>query len=216
MEGKKNIYQKLQEARVELHNMQLKKSGCNKFANFYYYELGDFIPQVNKIFLEKGLIAVFNLLKETAILDIINIDNKDECVSFETPTAEVNIKGANAVQALGGCHTYLKRYLYMNALEIVEADMFDATIGREDRKETKQIKKEVAEGMITANQLRRVRGLPANLLQFGLEKLNVSKAEEMTEEQASQFLGFLEQKNLIKKENNIQLKVEEVDLNGEL
>ena len=47
----KNIYEKLQECRVELQKMNLKKTGENKFAGFKYYELADFLPTVNELFL---------------------------------------------------------------------------------------------------------------------------------------------------------------------
>lgn len=37
----------------------------------------------------------------------------------------LDLKGANAVQTLGGVETYLRRYLYMAMLDIVESDHFD-------------------------------------------------------------------------------------------
>jgi hypothetical protein len=42
---------------------------------------------------------------------------------------ELDIKGANAMQSLGGIETYQRRYLYMSALDITENDMFDASSG---------------------------------------------------------------------------------------
>ena len=48
-EQKLNLFQKLQKARVELQEMNLKKSGQNKFAGFSYYELSDFLPAINII-----------------------------------------------------------------------------------------------------------------------------------------------------------------------
>jgi hypothetical protein len=44
------IYDKLQQARIALQSMELKKSGHNKFAGYKYFELGDFLPAVNNIF----------------------------------------------------------------------------------------------------------------------------------------------------------------------
>ena len=52
---------------------------------------------------------------------------------FSSPVAEVVIKGSNAIQSLGGANTYMKRYLYLNALEIVESDSFDAVSGKEQK-----------------------------------------------------------------------------------
>ena len=37
-----NIYEKLQKCRVDLQQMNIKKSGKNKFSGYMYFELGDF------------------------------------------------------------------------------------------------------------------------------------------------------------------------------
>ena len=131
----KNIYEKLQQARVTLQNLNFKKSGHNKFANFNYYELSDFLPQINKIFGEIKLFSKFDLLAEKATLTIIDIEKEGSQIIFESDKTEAILKGTTAIQQLGATHTYLKRYLYLNALEIVENDFVDASIGK-DEKET--------------------------------------------------------------------------------
>lgn len=123
-----NILEKLQDCRVELQNMNLKKTGENKFAGFKYYELTDFLPAVNKMFKEKKLFSNFSIEGEVAYLQITDIEKPDDYIVFKSPIADANIKGCTPVQSLGGVHTYLKRYLYMNALEIVESDMFDGKV----------------------------------------------------------------------------------------
>ena len=131
----KNIYEKLQLARIELQELKLKKSGKNKFANFNYYELADFLPHINKIFGELKLFSKFDLLAEKATLTIIDIEKEGSQIIFESDKTEAILKGTTAIQQLGATHTYLKRYLYLNALEIVENDFVDASIGK-DEKET--------------------------------------------------------------------------------
>ena len=131
----KNIYEKLQQARIQLQDLNLKKSGKNKFANFNYYELADFLPHINKIFGELKLFSKFDLLLEKATLTIIDIENEKSQITFESDKTEAILKGTTAIQQLGATHTYLKRYLYLNALEIVENDFVDASIGK-DEKET--------------------------------------------------------------------------------
>lgn len=142
-----NIYEKLQLARVKLQESNLKKTGYNKFANFKYYELADFLPTVNKIFEELKLFSQFNItneifeeigegeIKEKAILKIINADDPEEVLEFETPIEEAGM--ANKIQGLGAKHTYLKRYLYMNALEIVENDIIDSLDNTQEVKKAK-------------------------------------------------------------------------------
>lgn len=134
-----NVYAKLQEARVKLQESNLKKSGENKFAGFKYFELGDFLPEINKIFNELKLFSFINFTKEEAKLTVINTEKTDETIEFVCPMKELNLKGANEIQNLGGVQTYLRRYLYMNCLEIVENDEFDATIGKNDKLSEKQI-----------------------------------------------------------------------------
>lgn len=136
-----NIYQKLAEARVRLQEKELKKSGKNKFAGFEYFELKDFLPSINSIFKELGLISIFNLDEKKAKLQIVNSEKLDEVLTFYTPTAEADIKGAQAIQKLGGVHTYLKRYLYINALEIAENDTVDALPNQETKATPKQAQK---------------------------------------------------------------------------
>ena len=138
------IYEKLQQARVRLQEMNLTKSGKNAFANSKYFELADFLPAVNKIFLELHLCSNFSIADNLATLQIIDFED-NSTITFTSPVETLDLKGCNKIQALGGIHTYLKRYLYVNALEIVENDMFDATISEEKSKTVTAVK-EVSKG----------------------------------------------------------------------
>lgn len=130
MENKINIYQKMQAIKEELLEMNLKKSGLNKFANFSYYELSDFLPQIIKLCNKYNLFTQINFDKENGTLTIVNAENTDETISYITPTEELELKGCNKIQALGGTQTYLRRYLYMNAFDITENDLFDNIAGK--------------------------------------------------------------------------------------
>lgn len=134
-----NVYQKLQAVRVELQKMNLKKSGVNKFSNYKYYELSDFLPVINALFLENGLFSNVSFSSEYATLKIINTEKPDEVIEFISPIAESNLKGAQPVQNLGSTQTYLRRYLYMNALEIVESDVVDSIQGKDKNVSNNQI-----------------------------------------------------------------------------
>jgi hypothetical protein len=57
-----------------LHETQLNKSGKNKFANFNYFELGDFIPQVTSIFEKVGLCGIVSFTPDTAYLTVHDTD----------------------------------------------------------------------------------------------------------------------------------------------
>lgn len=121
-----NIYEKLQTARVELQKRALKKSGFNGFSKFEYFQLQDFLPAINEIFDELKLCAVFVLDGAFATLTVVNSETPEEKIIFTSPVAESGIKGATPIQNLGGVHTYMRRYMWLMAMEIVEHDAIDA------------------------------------------------------------------------------------------
>lgn len=150
------VYSKLQLARVMLQETSLKKTGKNDYANFTYFQLKDFLPEVNKIFAKLGLFSRFMLcpevvatetmevknensvnvaskpiIKEMAILEIIDIVKGDNVI-YKMEVAPLTIGNntkQNLYQAAGGRSTYYKRYLYRDALEIEEDDVYDGTLG---------------------------------------------------------------------------------------
>ena len=125
-----NVYQKLNLAREQFHSSKLKKTGHNKFANYYYFELGDFIIPALQIFKEVGLTSVISFGPEIATMDIFNTDKPDEVIALSSPMSTAALKGCHEVQNLGAVQTYIRRYLWVAALEIVEHDALDATTGR--------------------------------------------------------------------------------------
>lgn len=120
-----SVYKKLQEARVMLHHTQLNKSGKNKFANFNYFELGDFIPQVTNIFNKVGLCGIVSFTSDTAYLTVHEVDG-DGFVTFTSPLVYASVEKTQPIQNLGSTHTYLRRYLWLMAMEITENDVVDS------------------------------------------------------------------------------------------
>lgn len=121
-----NVCYKLQKARVMLQEKGLKKSGVNSYSKFTYFQLEDFLPEVNRIFAELGLFSQFSIIDGVAKLRIYDTEGDMKYVTFESPVAEAGIKGASAIQQLGGVHTYMRRYLWLMAMEITEADTVDS------------------------------------------------------------------------------------------
>jgi hypothetical protein len=121
-----NVYQKLNAARAKFHSIELKKSGHNKFAGYKYFELGDFIIPALEIFKEFGLTGIISFGKETADLRIVNNEKPEEVIVIESPMSSAALKGCHEVQNLGAVQTYLRRYLWVAALEIVEHDALDS------------------------------------------------------------------------------------------
>jgi len=126
---KLNLFAKIQEARCQLQGLGLKKTGQNKFAGYSYFELGDILPAVNNINRELGLCTHVTFDNEFAKLTIFDVDS-DKSLEFTSPMAKATLKGAHDIQNLGATETYQRRYLYMSAYEIVEADAVDSSKGK--------------------------------------------------------------------------------------
>ena len=56
-------------------------------------------------------------------------EKPEEIIVFCSPMSEANLKGCHPVQNLGAVETYIRRYLWVAALEIVEHDAVDASEG---------------------------------------------------------------------------------------
>ena len=141
--AKMNVYRKLQLARVLLQNTRLNKSGKNKFAGYEYFELGDFIPAIQIIFEDVGLCGVITYTLDLATLTIHNTEGEGT-IEFTSPMSRAELKGCHEVQNLGAVQTYLRRYLWTTAMEIVEHDALDATTGSVEVK-PKQLQKPASE-----------------------------------------------------------------------
>ena len=133
------VYKKLQAARLQLANSGIKKTGHNTYGGWFYYELGDFIPTVHKIFDEIGLCGVVTF-EETATLTIHNSDD-GSFIEFATPIVYAEAAKGQPIQMLGSTHTYLRRYLWLMAMELVEADAVDAEKQEEKSEPVKVVPK---------------------------------------------------------------------------
>ena len=159
---KMNIYEKMQKVKKLLSDSELKKTGENEYSKFEYYELADILPAIITFCEEYRLFTHVNFVKEyntktitteenqvqekvkvgeSAILTIINIDKPEEKIEYSSDVKDLELKAANAIQNYGGIQTYSRRYLYMNAFDIVEAEMFDKEM---NKKKKQKIKKDSA------------------------------------------------------------------------
>ena len=189
-----NVYEKLQKCRVELQNKNLKKSGSNKFAGYTYFELGDFLQEINKLCMENKLFTLTSFTSELATLEVVNAEQPEEKIIFTSPMAEASLKGCHAIQNVGAVETYQRRYLMMLAFEIVEADNLEPVTGKDEPRKflsDAQVKRLYA----IANNA----GVDKNKVdaqinkKFGLKVNELSKAQYETV-----VLGY---ENMIKKEN---------------
>ena len=131
--SKMNVYQKLLEARAKFLEHGISKSGKHMELRYKYFELDDIVPIAIGIFTEIGLVPVVSFTEEQALMTLVNTDNPEETIQFFTPMRYPSEnKMVNPVQALGSAQTYLRRYLYMIALDICEPDSIEPTTVKDD------------------------------------------------------------------------------------
>ena len=213
--GDMNVYARLAKARVMLQKKALKKSGENKYAGFKYFELADFLPSVNEIFAEVGLCSQFYITTEkaenlapegyepyytdmpsVAYLDIINTDMPSQIVTFSSAIAEAAVKGASPIQQLGSVHTYMRRYLWLEAMEITECDGVDALNQKEQIEPVKKPEKPKALPITTAQVEKIITLFEGNeeRMQKMMSVYQVNALEELNTNQAANIIRRMEAK----------------------
>lgn len=182
-EKKLNIYEKIINIKSEFLKANVKKSGRNKFANYTYYELADITPVLIELCKKYGIFTKFSYTKEQAVLEIVNIEKPEEREIYTSPMEELELKGCNKIQALGGSETYSRRYLYMSAFDIIENDMFDATISEETQQDRAKL-------VVKINELIYKKAVLPNEISEHFEK----NSADMTNDELKQVIKWLEEK----------------------
>lgn len=129
-----NIYEKLQNVRVELAAEGLQKSGDNSYSNYKYFELADFVPQINRL-CQKHKLGHHMTISDDAkqvVLIINDMEKADNFIKFSIPLSSANLKASHPVQNLGAVITYSRRYLYIMAFDIVQTDILESITGKEN------------------------------------------------------------------------------------
>ena len=164
IEVERPLHEVLAEIRYEISKTQLKKTGYNAHLKYNYFELGDFLPKALELFAKYKVCTIFNIEMinniETATLKLIGCGSQLE---FTTPTAGVpNMQG---VFELGSKHTYCRRYLYVNLLELTENDIADQiNDGKPEPRATPEQIKQIKELFDFENQVKMLKF-------FGIERL---------------------------------------------
>lgn len=137
-----NVYEKLNEARIRFRNSGIKKEGKNTYAEFKYFRLDEIIPIKQDIFKELRLADAITFGNDTATLTIFNVDYPEEFIEFSSQLAPDESLIKNPIQKVGAVQTYVRRYLYLLALDIIESDGIEATTGKPVDENNKPVKAE--------------------------------------------------------------------------
>lgn len=118
-----NIYQRLALVREKFASAGITKSGKNTQLKSKFFELDDIVPIAMPLFHEQNLIPMVNFTKDDATMTILDMTDPQTTIVFTAPMREwLGNSAVTPVQALGATETYMRRYLYQQALDIVEAD----------------------------------------------------------------------------------------------
>ena len=120
------LYQKLMAVRNAIQRIDMKKGGRNEFAKYNYFELADFLPTAMQLFEQHKLCGIVSFGVDLATLTIIDYETGEK-IEITSPMSTASLKGCHEVQNLGAVQTYIRRYLWVAALEIVEHDAIDSS-----------------------------------------------------------------------------------------
>ena len=156
-----NIYSKIMSIRKDFTETKITKSGHNKYQDFRYLQLEDFVPLATELCCKYGLYTHINIGTQLshsdtdyyATMTVLNIDNTDEKVMYQLKIPNLDLfKGNNVrqtIQDAGSLETYARRYLYMLFLDLTASDEID-----EDRNNTKTGRKPTLKELNQRKKLR--------------------------------------------------------------
>jgi hypothetical protein len=120
------VFKKLMASRLSLHSKPLKKTGRNQTKHFF--ELEDFLPETLRLFGMNGLCGVVSFTAELATLTITDVDDGSQIV-ITSPMGSAKLPNCHEVQNIGATESYQRRYLWMDAMEVVENDVIESSAG---------------------------------------------------------------------------------------
>lgn len=122
-----SIYKRLALVREKFLEVGIKKSGKNMQLKSMYFTLDDIVPVAMPLFHEQELLPLVNFTKDECTLRIADMNDEAMHIDFTAPMREYMGNAAvTPVQALGATITYMRRYLYQQALDIVEVDEMES------------------------------------------------------------------------------------------
>lgn len=186
-----NIYSKLNDMRIDFLSSPHRKSGKNAYAGYSYFELGDFIPDVMQLCRKHGLFGMFSVVDGMALLKIHNVEKIDQAITFSAPFGSCNLKGCHEAQNVGASITYMRRYLWGMALEMVENDAIDSVTNPDEEEEKKAEKPYKNAPAIDVEKAKKAMQKAGNI--ETLDKYMASVNERGTPEQIEEVSRFYEE-----------------------
>lgn len=194
-----NLFEKIQNVRCELKQKNIKMSGKNTYSNYDYFELNDFVKELNEIMLKHRMTAIPSFDEHAAHLVAFDFDS-DQTLCIDSPMGSANLKGCHEVQNIGAVETYQRRYLYQAMFDIAESDALNKTQGKPEKPEKPSQKAETKEAQ---ESTRTAKEILKSIIVNNPEEASIvkdmidadfggKKSKELTEEEAAQILKVLQ------------------------
>ena len=149
-----SIYKKLEQAKRELHNSQLKKD--KKGYGYVYMNLDTIIPLIDNI-CEKYDLSITTIIdyvgeQQLAITKVLDLET-GEYIDFKCPV-DMFIESIkkNTAQNIGANMTYYRRYMLFMVFEVIENDEVDETKGQDLETLDKQKQQPLPKNMTQENE----------------------------------------------------------------
>lgn len=136
---RKNILQRLAEARKIIRDSKVTKGGTNEYSKYDYFTPEQVEGLVADACEKTETICLTSLRKDEhgyfQSLDFVSLDNLEDRYHFELRTEKPTIKATNDTQQMGGMDTYSERYIKMKVFQIKDNNLdFDS----QDNRATKE------------------------------------------------------------------------------
>jgi hypothetical protein len=145
---------------VDFKNKHVEARGRNNFNNFDYITLKDIVNEAIPILLQNDLSIHHKFYLSPPRVELVDLEtgySEDFGSNFD---GQVDGKNHNQrLQALGSTESYLRRYIYLQILDIVEGDP-DATFGKPAPKESKpqrRYKEKADKNIVNSSRLDKIR-----------------------------------------------------------
>lgn len=147
--NKLSLFEKINQVRADLLQVQIKKSGKNNHTKYSYLKSEDILPIVNQLCVKYGIYTKVNFIYEegqiegnaneswirqdnlTAQLHIYDLTSDSEEI-YQHPFGHNKVSQNSESQNIGAGITYHTRYLFMQAFQICEHDVLETLHGTSD------------------------------------------------------------------------------------
>ena len=202
-QSKAKLYQKLQQARKDFSDAGITKTGENHYQNYKYIKLDDILDLAIDILLKNKLSTHALFGKKPYGMELVDLETGySEIFESEVDDWIYDEPGKDSthnkiLQTVGKKESYIRRYLYMQILDIHDSDTVEIDAERQAMKKSKSLNP----NRYTKQEKPKMRNIQDLAGQLADEM--ASKGIEYNVENMWQFINDKWQKQLI---NNDELK----------